>query len=80
MKMDRVRDAKRYIRGNYDKMDSLYLIEVAKYIKNTVILADYLKFIKSFILQKYPTINISYLNEAESKLFPSFKDKDKMHT
>lgn len=71
MKLNRVRDAKRFIRVNYEKVDVLYLIEVAKYIKNPVILADYLKYIKSFILLKYPTININYLNEAESKLFPS---------
>lgn len=69
MKLDRVRDAKKFIRVNYDKIDVLYLIEVAKYIKNPVILTDYLKYIKSFILLKYPTINITYLNEAESKLF-----------
>lgn len=69
MKLDRVRDAKKFIRVNYDKIDVLYLIEVAKYIKNHVILTDYLKYIKSFILLKYPTINITYLNEAESKLF-----------
>lgn len=40
----------------------LYLIEVAKYIKNQYVLEDYLKFIKSFILLKYPTMNIAYLN------------------
>jgi len=28
---------------------------------------------KSFILLKYPTINIAYLNEAEQKLFGSKK-------
>lgn len=68
MKLDRVRDAKKYIKQNYDKIDVLYLIEVAKYIKNPIIFAEYLKYAKSFILLKYPTINIAYLNEAESKL------------
>lgn len=71
MKLERVRDAKKYIKQNYDKIEVLYLIEVAKYIKNPVILADYLKYIKSFILLKYPTINVVYLDEAEAKLFYS---------
>ncbi len=38
MKVERVRDAKKFIKQNYDKLDVLYLIEVAKYIKNHVIL------------------------------------------
>ncbi len=62
MKLERVRDAKKYIKQNYDKIEVLYLIEVAKYIKNPVIFKEYLKYIKSFILLKYPTTNIAYLN------------------
>ena len=38
MKLERVRDAKKYIKQNFDKIEVLYLIEVAKYIKNSVIL------------------------------------------
>lgn len=62
MKFERVRDAKRFIKQNYDKIDVLYLIEVAKYIKNPVILEEYLRYIKSFILLKFPTLNIAYLD------------------
>jgi hypothetical protein len=62
MKLERIRDAKKYIKQNYDKVDVLYLIEVSKYIKNPNVFSEYLKFIKSFILLKYPTINIAYLN------------------
>ena len=38
MKLERVRDAKKYIKQNYEKIEVLYLIEVAKYIKSPVIL------------------------------------------
>ena len=66
-----MRDAKKFVKQHYEKIEVLYLIEVAKYIQNPVVLEDYVKFIKSFILLKYPTINIVYLNEAEEKLFVS---------
>lgn len=38
VKLERIRDAKKFIKQYYDKIEVLYLIEVAKYIKNPVIL------------------------------------------
>lgn len=44
-------------------------MEVAKYLTHLQDKKAYIEFAKTFILQKYPAMNLTYLDEAEHKLF-----------
>jgi hypothetical protein len=68
MKTQRVREGKRFIKANFDKMDALDIMEAAKYITGVEIKREFLGYARLFILKKYPAVNPIYLDEAESKL------------
>ncbi|CAM6005794.1 unnamed protein product [Sphagnum balticum] len=69
MKNQRVKEAKRYIKMNHEKMEVLDLLEFAHYIKSVDIRREFVKFARFFIQQKYPAMNPLYIDEAEKKLF-----------
>ena len=68
MKSQRTREGKRFIKNNYEKMEALDLMEMAKYIENIEVKKDFVSYVRSFILKKYPAVNPIYLDEAQSKL------------
>lgn len=68
MKSQRTREGKRFIKSNYEKMEALDLMEMAKYIENIEVKRDFVSYVRSFILKKYPAVNPIYLDEAQSKL------------
>jgi hypothetical protein len=69
LKKDRLREAKRYLKSNYDKCEVLDMLEVAKYITSVEKRKEFVRFVRLFITQKFPAINTIYLDEAEKKLF-----------
>lgn len=69
MKTQRVREGKRFIKNNYDRMEALDIMEAAKYINNAELKREFIGYSRSFILKKFPTVNPIYLDEAETKLF-----------
>ena len=69
LKTRRLREAKRYLRGNSDRFEVLDMIEAGKYISKVGERKEYVNFIKMFIIHKFPSINTLYLEEAEKKLF-----------
>jgi hypothetical protein len=68
-KTDRLREGKKYLRNNSDKIEVLDMLEVAKYISNMDKRREFVRFVRHFITLKFPSINTMYLDEAEKKLF-----------
>ena len=64
MKLQRAKEGKRFIKANYDKMEVLDMLEMAKYVISIDRKRQFVKFLRFFIAQKYPTMNTLYLDEA----------------
>lgn len=61
MRSQRVREAKRYIKNNYERIDTLFIINIAKEIRSPQSQKDYVIFAKNFIQKKYPNTIDKYI-------------------
>lgn len=57
----KIREAKRYVKGNYEFLETLSIINEAKNIEDVNVKRDYVRFAKAFICKKYPNTNEKYL-------------------
>lgn len=65
----KVREAKRFIKTNYQFVETLSIIRLAKLIENVKIKKDYVHFAKALITKKYPNTMDKYVEEVENEVF-----------
>lgn len=61
MKTQRVREAKRYLKANHERIAVPETMKAATLIKDEFMRKEYIKFVKFFIPQKFPTMSLTYL-------------------
>ena len=64
----KVWEARRYLKYNYESIDVLFMIYSAKFIREPNIRKEYLRLTKQFIQKKFPSMTEKYINEAEESV------------
>lgn len=64
----KVWEARRYLKLNFENIEVLFMIYAAKLIRDERQKAEYIKLTKLFIQKKFPSITEKYLQEAEESV------------
>ena len=64
----KVWEARRFLKINFENIEILFMIYAAKLIENTSVRDEYIQLTRNFIQKKFPSITEKYLEEAEESV------------